>query len=121
VTVTVDYALAQVALMPLLGIDYTPGAAAAITMAVIAQLAGILALAGGVTSVLPSEGNFVTFRTCQRAEEVHAAFLRRGIRIRNVSHVMEDGYWSRVSVTAGSAETDLFAAAAAEVVGQPPQ
>jgi amino acid transporter len=49
VTVTVDYALAQVALMPLLGLEYTPGLAAAITMAVIALQAAMILLSTRVT------------------------------------------------------------------------
>jgi amino acid transporter len=49
VTVTVDYALAQVALMPLLGLEYTPGLAAAITMAVIALQATLILLSTRIT------------------------------------------------------------------------
>jgi histidinol-phosphate aminotransferase len=79
-----------------------------------------LTLTSGVVRILPSEGNFVTFRTHLPADEVHAAFLHRGIRIRNVSHVMEDRHWSRVSITACPAESDAFATVAGEVLGEHP-
>jgi histidinol-phosphate aminotransferase len=85
-----------------------------------AKVAEGLALSAGVRRILLSEGNFVTFRTHLAADEVHAAFLRRGIRIRNVSNVMEDRHWSRVSITACPAESDLFATVAGEVLGGHP-
>jgi histidinol-phosphate aminotransferase len=85
-----------------------------------ARVAERLALSAGVMRVLPSEGNFVTFRTYLSADEVHAAFLRRGIRIRDVSNVMEDCHWSRVSVTACPSETDAFVIAAGEILGERP-
>jgi histidinol-phosphate aminotransferase len=89
--------------------------------AVVAERARVverLTMSADVEQLLPSEGNFVTFRTGLPADEVHAAFLRRGIRIRNVSTVMEDRHWSRVSVTACPSETDAFARAAEEVLGR---
>jgi amino acid transporter len=49
VTVTVDYALAQVALMPLLNLEYTPGLAAAMTMAVIALQAALILFSTRIT------------------------------------------------------------------------
>jgi amino acid transporter len=49
VTVTVDYALAQVALMPLLNLEYTPGLAAAITMAVMVLQAVLILLSTRIT------------------------------------------------------------------------
>ncbi len=84
------------------------------------RVVGCLTLTAGVEQLLPSEGNFVTFRTHLPASEVHAAFLQRGIRIRDVSKAMEDRHWSRVSVTACPADTDAFAQAAKEVLGEQP-
>jgi histidinol-phosphate aminotransferase len=85
-----------------------------------ARVAERLGLSAGVSRILPSEGNFVTFRTHLSADEVHAAFLRWGIRIRNVSNAMEDRHWSRVSVTASPSDIDAFAIAAGEVLGERP-
>jgi histidinol-phosphate aminotransferase len=81
-----------------------------------AHLAGL----AGVAQALPSQGNFVTFRTHLPADEVGAGFLLRGIRIRNVGHVMEDPHWSRVSVTASPDDMRAFACAACEVLGERP-
>ena len=79
-----------------------------------------LAAIKGVAQVLPSEGNFVTFQTHAPADEVCAAFLLRGIRIRNVAHVMEDRHWSRVSITASSVDMRAFVSAAEDVLGELP-
>jgi len=49
VTVSVDYALSQVALMPLLGVDYTPASAAAITAGVMLLQATLILLSTRVT------------------------------------------------------------------------
>ncbi|HKF00158.1 MAG TPA: aminotransferase class I/II-fold pyridoxal phosphate-dependent enzyme [Actinomycetes bacterium] len=71
----------------------------------------------GVEEVLPSEGNFVAFRTSRPATDTWAELLAMGIQIRNLSHIMEDPNYLRVSVTNIAADTDAFMRALAEVLG----
>jgi len=57
--------------------------------------------------VFPSDANFLLFRTPLPAGELHAALLRRGVLVRNVSHLPRLAGCLRVSV-GKEEENDLF-------------
>lgn len=71
----------------------------------------------GVEEALPSEGNFLTFRTGRPASDVWAGLLARGVQIRDMSLVMQDPNYLRVSLTNVPADTDAFLRALADVLG----